>query len=45
MNTALSSLIESAEQGDRAAADQLFTTLYDELHRMARRELRNGLRA
>jgi RNA polymerase sigma factor (TIGR02999 family) len=39
MNTALSTLIASAEQGDRAAADQLFTTLYDELHRMARREL------
>ena len=39
MNTALSSLIESAEQGDRAAADPLFTALYDELHRMARREL------
>jgi RNA polymerase sigma factor (TIGR02999 family) len=39
MNTALSSLIASAEQGDRAAADQLFSALYDELHRMARREL------
>jgi RNA polymerase sigma factor (TIGR02999 family) len=39
MNSALSSLIASAEQGDRAAADQLFSTLYDELHRMARREL------
>jgi RNA polymerase sigma factor (TIGR02999 family) len=39
MDTALSSLIASAEQGDRAAADQLFTTLYEELHRMARREL------
>lgn len=39
MNTALSSLFASAERGDRAAADQLFSTLYDELHRMARREL------
>jgi RNA polymerase sigma factor (TIGR02999 family) len=39
MSTALSSLVASAEQGDRAAADQLFSTLYDELHRMARREL------
>src|SRR5262249_55173886 len=39
MNTALSSLIASAEEGDRAAADQLFSALYDELHRMARREL------
>ena len=39
MNTAFSALIESADQGDRAAADRLFSTLYDELHRMARREL------
>ncbi len=39
MNTALSTLIASAEGGDRAAADRLFTTLYDELHRLARREL------
>ena len=39
MNTPLSSLIASAEQGDGTAADQLFSTLYDELHRMARREL------
>src|SRR5262245_24523375 len=39
MDTGLSSLIASAEQGDRAAADRLFTALYDELHRMARREL------
>lgn len=39
MNTALAPLIASADQGDRAAADVLFSTLYDELHRMARREL------
>lgn len=39
MNTALAPLIASAEQGDRAAADTLFSTLYAELHRMARREL------
>ena len=39
MNSALSTLITSAEQGNRAAADKLFSTLYDELHRMARREL------
>src|SRR5262245_14514189 len=38
-NPALSTLIASAEAGDRAAADTLFATLYDELHRMARREL------
>ena len=35
----LSALVASAEQGDRAAADALFTALYGELHRMARREL------
>ena len=29
----------SAEAGDRAAADALFAALYDELHRMAQREL------
>ena len=39
MTLPLSSLVASAEQGDRAAADALFTALYDELHRMARREL------
>ena len=39
MSSALSTLVASAEQGDRAAADTLFATLYDELHRMARREL------
>ncbi|MGH9309019.1 MAG: ECF-type sigma factor [Vicinamibacterales bacterium] len=39
MSTTLSFLVASAEQGDRAAADTLFATLYDELHRMARREL------
>ena len=39
MNTALSSLVAAAEKGDRGAADTLFATLYDELHRMARREL------
>jgi RNA polymerase sigma factor (TIGR02999 family) len=39
LNTDLSSLVAAAEQGDRAAADTLFATLYDELRRMARREL------
>jgi RNA polymerase sigma factor (TIGR02999 family) len=39
VDTALSTLVAAAEQGDRAAADTLFATLYDELHRMARREL------
>ncbi len=35
----LTALLASAEQGDPSAADALFTVLYDELHRMARREL------
>jgi RNA polymerase sigma factor (TIGR02999 family) len=39
VKSALSTLVASAEHGDRAAADTLFATLYDELHRMARREL------
>jgi RNA polymerase sigma factor (TIGR02999 family) len=37
--TSLSSLIASVEQGDRSAAEALFTHLYSELHRVARREL------
>ena len=32
-------LLASAERGDRAAADAVFAALYDDLHRMARREL------
>ena len=39
VDTAISALVTSADQGDRAAADALFTALYGELHRMARREL------
>jgi len=35
----LSSLIASAEGGDRAAMDALFAALYSELHRLARRQL------
>jgi RNA polymerase sigma factor (TIGR02999 family) len=35
----ISSLIASADGGDRAAADTLFVTLYEELHRLARRQL------
>jgi RNA polymerase sigma factor (TIGR02999 family) len=35
----LSSLIEAAEKGDGPAAEALFSTLYSELHRLARREL------
>lgn len=36
----LSQLISSAEQGDPSARDALFAALYAELHRLARRELR-----
>lgn len=39
MDPAISTLVASAEQGNQAAADALFTALYSELHRMARREL------
>ena len=39
MNSDLSALVASADQGDHTAADALFAALYDELHRMARREL------
>jgi RNA polymerase sigma factor (TIGR02999 family) len=37
----LTSLFESAERGDAAAAEALFAALYSELHRLARRELAN----
>lgn len=37
----ITTLLASAERGDRAAADAVFSALYDELHRMARRELAN----
>src|ERR1700754_2254226 len=39
MDTTLQALIPSADGGDRAAANALFTALYNELHRLARREL------
>jgi RNA polymerase sigma factor (TIGR02999 family) len=39
----ITALLAAAEQGDRSAADAVFSALYDELRRMARRELgRNG---
>jgi RNA polymerase sigma factor (TIGR02999 family) len=37
--TTISSLILAAEGGERAATEALFTALYDELHRMARRQV------
>lgn len=39
MGDSLSSLIDAAEHGDRAARESLFVTLYAELHQMAKREL------
>ncbi len=42
--SSISSLISAVEQGDRAAAETLFSTLYAELHRLAQRELaRQGI--
>ncbi len=42
--SSISSLISAAEQGDHAAAEALFSTLYSELHRLAKRELaRHGV--
>ena len=44
MEPTLSSLIDAAERGNQSAADALFSSLYSELHRIARRELsRRGL--
>ena len=39
MGSTISSLIGAADSGDNAAADVLFSTLYSELHRLAKREL------
>ncbi len=39
METSISRLIGAAERGDVAAADALFSALYAELHRLAKREL------
>jgi RNA polymerase sigma factor (TIGR02999 family) len=39
MDSTLHALITSADGGDRAAADALFTALYNELHRLAQREI------
>jgi RNA polymerase sigma factor (TIGR02999 family) len=35
----IADLVASAERGEPGSADRLFAALYDELHRMARREL------
>ena len=42
MQARLASLLAAAENGDGAAAAELFTALYEELHRLARRELARG---
>jgi RNA polymerase sigma factor (TIGR02999 family) len=39
VSSAISSLIVAAEQGDGRAAEALFTALYAELHRLAKRQL------
>ena len=39
MESRISSLINAAESGDSLATDALFSALYAELHRMAKREL------
>jgi RNA polymerase sigma factor (TIGR02999 family) len=39
MNATISSLITAADNGEPSAADALFSALYAELHRLARREL------
>jgi RNA polymerase sigma factor (TIGR02999 family) len=39
LESRISSLIASVENGDPGAADRLFETLYSELHRMARAQL------
>jgi RNA polymerase sigma factor (TIGR02999 family) len=42
VDTAISSLVASAETGDQAAVDALFSALYAELHRLAQRQLAAG---
>ena len=39
LESTLSSLITAAETGDTSATEALFSALYSELHRMAKREL------
>jgi RNA polymerase sigma factor (TIGR02999 family) len=42
MECTLSSLIEAAESGNGSATEVLFSAMYSELHRMARRQLARG---
>jgi len=39
MPSTIPELMEAAERGDRSATERLFSALYAELHRLARREL------
>ena len=39
MESIFSSLVQAAKSGDGVAMDTLFSTLYSELHRIAKREL------
>ncbi len=39
MTSTLTSLIDAAEHGDKSAVNELFSVLYSELHRVAKREL------
>ena len=42
MEPAITSLMAAADRGDGAAREALFSMMYEELHRMARRELARG---
>lgn len=42
MNAPIGELIRTAQEGDGAAAEQLFASLYRELHSIAERQLRRG---
>lgn len=42
MESTLASLIEAAEKGEESATESLFTTLYSELHHLAKRQLARG---
>lgn len=39
---AITGMLREIERGDRAAVDRLFAVVYDELHRLARRQLRSA---
>src|SRR5215472_7908668 len=42
MESTLGSLIKAAEKGEGSATEALFTTLYSELHRLAKQQLARG---